>query len=165
MFFACAVSHDLSGLARFDDVFHTFRVPSKHASAMSAWGQELPLSDRGNDCSPPTIIFPSWLHAQDVTLVRAPRSFDLTTITCFCLNRSLTSHILSHQQAGYKQAFRATYLRVESFEQVRNFSLSVGCHEPRLISAVWPLCSSQYEPGRVTMIRFRPHFVFFISRR
>jgi hypothetical protein len=65
-------------------------------------GHELQLSDRVNDCSPPTIIFPSWLHAHDVTLVRAPRSFDLTTITCFCLNRSLTSHILSHQQSDRK---------------------------------------------------------------
>lgn len=40
------------------------------------------------------MCFPSGLNAQLVTFVRAPRSFDLTTITVFCFRRFSISHIL-----------------------------------------------------------------------
>jgi hypothetical protein len=52
----------------------------------------------------PAINDPSGLHAHEVTLVLAPRSFDLTTITAFCFSRLRVSHIR----------------KVESFEQVKN---------------------------------------------
>lgn len=68
-------------------------------------------------------MVPSGLQAQAVTLVLAPRSLDLTTITDFCFRRLATSHIRS----------------VESLEHVRKRFESVGWNAPRLISAVWPL--------------------------
>jgi hypothetical protein len=52
----------------------------------------------------PAISDPSGLHAHEVTLVLAPRSFDLTTITAFCFSRLRVSHIR----------------KVESFEHVKN---------------------------------------------
>ncbi len=47
---------------------------------------------------PPAIIFPSGLQAQAVTLVLAPFSLDLTTITVFCFRVFEVSHILQSDQ-------------------------------------------------------------------
>lgn len=100
----------------------------------------------GSGNIPPAIIFPSGLQAQAVTLVRAPLSFDLTTIMAFCFRVFLMSHIRS----------------VESFEQVRNRFGSVGWNDPPLISAVWPLRLLAVYSG----LRERfPYLVFLMSRK
>ena len=48
---------------------------------------------------PPPIKLPSGEYPQAFTLVRAPRSFDLTTITVFCFRLFSTSHILTSCQS------------------------------------------------------------------
>jgi hypothetical protein len=82
------------------------------------------------------MYFPSGLQAQHVTLVLAPRSFDLTTMTCFCFRLLLTSHILQGVSQHRQLVGVVAHLSVESLEQVTNWSLSVGWKLPPLISAV-----------------------------
>jgi len=112
---------------------------------------------------------PSGLQAHEVTLVLAPRSFDRTTMTCFCFHRSLRSQILHVSDRSLSTSSSRTYRNVESFEHVRNRSLFVGCHDPPLISAVCPLCVSSTRPTwlvdplrvlHVTQVHITPNELF-----
>lgn len=100
--FACAVSHDLVGRAKLLRVSHRWMVPSSH---------------------PPLTVWPSEVYAHMVTLVRAPRSRDLTTMMDLCDMRLEVSQIR----------------RVESLDEVRNSVEEVGFQVAAVRSATWPL--------------------------
>ena len=97
---------------------------------------------------PPPIRLPSCEYAQVLTLVRAPRSFDLTTITVFCFRLFSTSQILMfenellRERSGVPKNER-THRIVESTDAVMNVCESFGCQAHDVSSATCPLTNGQ----------------------
>jgi hypothetical protein len=88
-YFSCVQSHN------FYQVVRDSRVSSRYVMYRpnKLYRQPALLDTPGVEDSLPAINDPSGLHAHEVTLVLAPRSFDLTTITAFCFSRLRVSHI------------------------------------------------------------------------
>lgn len=88
--FAWASATVMLGLTKFELACHTWMAPSRHAALAYQWWSRR----ESHSHVPPPIRFPSVEYAQAVTLVLAPRSLDLMTMTVFCFRLFSTSQIL-----------------------------------------------------------------------